>query len=105
MAELARSVTQELERLTKATAVVASRPGVALTPESYTAQMRRAADEAGRPAAAVVQRAQTLTSTLERALGGIRTREEQHRWIVWAASGGVAVGAFLTLAAVRMLTG
>lgn len=101
------ALTQELERLIAATTAMARRPAVALTPESYAAQLRRATDEAARPAAAELQRVQTLTSTLERALGGIRTREEQRRW-VWRAViggmvGGVFIWALLLLPMARML--
>jgi len=101
------ALTQQLERLTGATTAMARRPAVALTPENYAAQLRRATDEAARPAAAELQRVQTLTSTLERALGGIRTREEQRRWVLRAAIGGMAAGVFvwalLLLPTARML--
>lgn len=101
------ALTQELERLTSATTAMARRPAVALTPESYAAELRRATDAAARPAAAELQRVQTLTGTLERALGGIRTREEQRRWVLRAAIGGMAAGVFvwalLLLPMARML--
>ena len=97
------ALTQQLERLSAATANLAKAPALKLTPDGYAAQLRRATDDASRPAAAELQRVQMLTATLERALGGVRTREEQLRWIVWAATGGVAAGAMLTLFAVRML--
>ena len=86
------ALTQELERLTAATTAMARRPALTLTPESYAAQLRRATDEAARPAAAELQRAQTMTGTLERALGRIRTREEQRRWLWRAGIGGMAAG-------------
>lgn len=89
------ALTQELERLTSATTAMARRPAVALTPESYAAELRRATEAAARPAAAELQRVQTLTSTLERALGGIRTRAEQRRWVLRAAIGGIAAGVFI----------
>ncbi len=70
---------QKLEKLTLATVTMAERPAMRLTPESYATQIGRATDEAARPAVAELQRVQTLTSTLERALGGVRTREEHRR--------------------------
>ncbi len=96
---------QKLEKLTLATVTMAERPAMRLTPDSYAAQIGRAADDAARPAAAELQRVQTLTGTLERALGGIRTREEQSRWVVWTATGGVAAGAILTFGLAKVLAG
>ena len=89
------ALTQELERLTVVTANMARRSAMALTPESYAAQLRRATDEAAQPAAAELQRVQTFTGPLERALGEIRTREEQRRWLLRAAGGGMAAGVFV----------
>ncbi len=86
---------QKLEKLTLATVTMAERPAMRLTPDSYAAQIGRAADDAARPAAAELQRVQTLTGTLERALGGVRTREEQRRWVLRAAIGGMAAGVFV----------
>ena len=97
------TLTQEMERLTAATASMARAPALKLTPDNYAAQVRRAAEDAARPAAAELQRVQVLTATLERAISGVRTRGEQARWIVWAATGGVATGAVLTLGAIRLL--
>jgi hypothetical protein len=89
------ALTQQLGRLTGVTAAMANRPAMVLTPERYAAQIGRAADDAPRPAVAELQRVQMLTGILERALGGIRTREEQSRWVVWAATGGVVAGVFV----------
>ncbi len=89
------ALTQELERLTGVTAAMANRPAMVLTPERYAAQIGRAADDAARPAAAELQRVQTLTSTLERALGGVRTREDQRRQMLRTGGGALAIGALL----------
>lgn len=89
------ALTQELENLRGATTAMARRPAVALTPEAYAAQIGRAAAEAARPAAAELQRVQTLTGTLEHALGGIRTREEQRGQVLRVGGGALAVGALL----------
>lgn len=91
--------------MTAATANMARAPALKLTPDNYSAQVRRAAEDAARPAAAELQRVRALTATLERELGRVRTRVEQARWITWAATGGMAAGAVLTLVGVRMLGG
>ncbi len=98
------ALTQELERLTAVTASIAQTPALRLTPDKIVAQVRRAAEDAAKPAAAELQRVQTLIATLERALGGVRTREEQARWIVSAMTGGAVAGAVLMVAALRMLS-
>lgn len=86
---------QKLEKLTLATVTMAERPAMRLTPDAYAAQIGRAADDAARPAAAELQRVQTLTGTLERALGAVRTREDQHRQMLRTGGGALAIGALL----------
>lgn len=89
------AMTAELEKLAGATEAMARRPALMLTPEAYEAQMRRATAEAARPVTGELQRAQNLTAQLDQALGAVRTRREQRRWL-WATAGaGVALGPLL----------
>ncbi len=99
------ALMQELERLTAASASIAQTPALRVTPDKIIAEVRRAADNAVKPAVAEVQRVQALSAMFERSLGGVRARKEQARWILWAVAGGVAAGAGLTLAAIKMLGG
>jgi hypothetical protein len=86
---------QKLDKLRLAIATMSDRPALRLTPDSYAAQIGRAADEAARLAAAELQRVQTLAGTFERALGAARTREDQRRQVIWTGSGALAIGVLL----------
>jgi phage host-nuclease inhibitor protein Gam len=89
------ALTQELERLTAATANMARAPALKLTPDNYAAQVRRAAEDAARPAVAELQRVQALSAMLERALGGVKTRKEQRRQLLRVTGGALAAGVLL----------
>lgn len=85
-------MTKRLEDLTAGIIGMSKRPAVALTPDAYAAQLRRATEDAARPVSSELQRAQTLTGQMERALGGIKTLRKQRAMVLKAGAGGLAVG-------------
>lgn len=101
------AVTKGLDKLAAATNILSERPAMKITTETYAAQLRRATEDAARPMSAELQRAQGLTGQMERALGGIRTRQEQRVAVLQVGAVvlafGLVVGFFLLTLFVRAL--
>ncbi|QLC25047.1 hypothetical protein HFP57_08415 [Parasphingopyxis algicola] len=92
-------IVRQVERQARAIQALAERPALGLTPETITRQITAAGAEARREDVAALREAQMAmertAAALSRAMKSGRTANEQRRWVIRSAVGGMVAGALL----------